>query len=124
VTVTSIAPANSSISPKNRPRFSQASNSPAANTSTASVTAATVTTMIADRPSTRAVAAIPVNNGADAAGRSTAAAHARARVVAAASAPAAGAARVTRIPAAARTVPLASGTAGSSQASQAAPVIV
>src|SRR6266576_492308 len=116
VTVTSIAPANNSISPKNRPRFSPGPNSPAANTSTASVTTATVTTITVDRPSTRNVTAIPASSDADPAGRSAAAAHASARVTAAVAAPAAGATRFARIPATARPAPPASGTAGSGQA--------
>src|SRR5712691_3133972 len=101
---------------RTRPDASRAG--PAAKTSTASVTAATVMTSTADIPSTRTPARIPANSGADADGRTAASAHARTRLTAPAAAPAHGAAGFTRLPATASAAPPASGTAGSSQASQ------
>ncbi len=121
VTVTSMAPANSSMMPVNLERASSGPNSPEAKSSTARVTAATVTTRIAESPSTAIRASIPASNGAVASGRRTAPAIASARVTGAAATPSAGATRSVRRPVHASSAPAPSGTATSNQASIATP---
>jgi hypothetical protein len=115
VTVISIVPAKTSISPKNRAFASPAGNSPAAYTSTASVTAATVTTITADRPSTASPDGNPSRNGNRTTGRPTAATTASASIATATAMPTPGAARSARRPAVSSSPPAASGSTGSAQ---------